>query len=75
MKCRYVRQIQILAVLVVMLAASATALHAQTYTVLYTFPIGSGNDSGTGSPQVMSSGCQGRREDHHHYAWWNRDQQ
>jgi len=37
MNSRYVRQIQGFAVLVVMLAASATALHAQTYTVLYNF--------------------------------------
>jgi uncharacterized repeat protein (TIGR03803 family) len=37
MKSRNVRQIQVLAILVVMLAASATALHAQTYTVLYNF--------------------------------------
>jgi len=32
-----VRQFQVLALLVIMLAASATALHAQTYTVLYNF--------------------------------------
>src|ERR1700676_2023617 len=37
MKSRNVGQIQLLAVLVVILAASATALHAQTYTVLYNF--------------------------------------
>ena len=59
MNSRYVQQIQRLAVLVVILAASATALHAQTYTALYTFPIGSGNDSGTGAPQVISQGRDG----------------
>jgi len=59
MNSRYVRQIQGLAVLVVILAASATALHAQTYTALHTFPIGSGNDSGTGFPQVISQGRDG----------------
>jgi uncharacterized repeat protein (TIGR03803 family) len=37
MKSSDVRRIQLLAVLVVMLAASAMALHAQTYTVLYNF--------------------------------------
>jgi hypothetical protein len=35
MKSKYVRQA--LGVLVVMLVASVTALHAQTYTVLYNF--------------------------------------
>jgi len=59
MNIRYVRQMQGLAVLVVMLAASATALHAQTYKVLHTFPIGSGNDSGIGFPQVISQGRDG----------------
>jgi len=59
MNSRHVRQIQGLAVLVVILAASAPALHAQTYTVLQTFPIGSGNDSGTGAPQVISQGRDG----------------
>jgi uncharacterized repeat protein (TIGR03803 family) len=37
MNSSYVRQVQVFAVLVLMLAASATALHAQTYTVLYDF--------------------------------------
>ena len=59
MNSRYVRQLQGLAVLVVMLAASAAALQAQTYTVLHTFPIGSGNDSGIGFPQVISQGRDG----------------
>jgi uncharacterized repeat protein (TIGR03803 family) len=37
MKSSNVRQIQVLTVLIVMLAVSATALHAQTYKVLYNF--------------------------------------
>jgi uncharacterized repeat protein (TIGR03803 family) len=37
MKSRQVRPIQALAILVVILAASATVLHAQTYNVLYNF--------------------------------------
>jgi uncharacterized repeat protein (TIGR03803 family) len=37
MNSRNVRQIQVFAVLVVMVAASVTAVHAQTYTVLYNF--------------------------------------
>jgi len=37
MNSRHIRRIQILAILVVMVAASATALYAQTYTVLYNF--------------------------------------
>jgi uncharacterized repeat protein (TIGR03803 family) len=37
MKSRYARQINVLTVLVVILAAGATQLHAQTYTVLYNF--------------------------------------
>src|SRR5271155_1773649 len=37
MNTRHIRRIQILAILVVMVAASATALYAQTYTVLYNF--------------------------------------
>ena len=37
MNSRHVRQIQFLAVFSFILAASAAALHAQTYTVLYNF--------------------------------------
>jgi len=37
MKSRHFRRIQVLTILVVVLAVSATALHAQTYTVLYNF--------------------------------------
>jgi uncharacterized repeat protein (TIGR03803 family) len=59
MKSRYLRQIQVLGVLVVMLAASATALHAQTYTVLHTYPVGAGAYSGITFPQVMSQGRDG----------------
>jgi len=34
----------------------AVAASAQTYTVLHTYPIGSGAYSGIGFPQVMSQG-------------------
>ena len=37
MKSRYARRIQVLGVLVIILALSTTALHAQTYKVLYNF--------------------------------------
>ncbi len=37
----------------------AVAASAQTYTVLHTYPIGSGNYSGIGWPQVMSQGRDG----------------
>jgi len=59
MRNNCVRQIEGLALLVVMLAAGATALHAQTYTVLHTYPIGSGAWSGIRAPQVMSQGRDG----------------
>jgi len=57
MKSRYVRQIQALALSVVMLAASYTALHAQTYNVLYNF----GNATcDPFEPQVSGIIAQGR---------------
>src|SRR5713101_5427090 len=37
----------------------AVAASAQTYSVLHTYPIGSGNYSGIGWPQVMSQGRDG----------------
>ena len=37
----------------------AVAASAQTYTALHTYPIGSGNYSGVGWPQVMSQGRDG----------------
>ena len=37
----------------------AVAASAQTYTVLHTYPIGSGNYSGIAWPQVMSQGRDG----------------
>jgi uncharacterized repeat protein (TIGR03803 family) len=37
----------------------AVAASAQTYTVLHTYPIGSGNYSGIAAPQVMSQGRDG----------------
>ena len=37
----------------------AVAASAQTYTVLYTYPIGSGSNSGITAPQVMSQGRDG----------------
>src|SRR5438552_137607 len=36
-----------------------TAAHAQTYTVLHTYPIGAGATSGIGAPALMSQGRDG----------------
>lgn len=38
MKTRYTKQVRSLAVLILMVAASTIAIHAQTYTPLYTYP-------------------------------------
>jgi len=59
MKSRYTRLMQLLAVLVAMSAASATALHAQTFTQLYTYSINSGGYSGILPAGLMSQGQDG----------------
>src|SRR6202049_4627933 len=56
MNSRYARRIQ---VLVVILAASATALHAQTYKALHTYSINSGGYSGIVPAGLMSQGQDG----------------
>jgi hypothetical protein len=55
-KSRYARRIQLLVVIV---AASATALHAQTYKALYTYSINSGAYSGIVPDGLMSQGHDG----------------
>jgi uncharacterized repeat protein (TIGR03803 family) len=57
MKSRHARPIQ---VLVVILAASAIGLHAQTYKVLHTYSINSGNYSGIVPAGLMSQGQDGK---------------
>jgi uncharacterized repeat protein (TIGR03803 family) len=59
MKSRYVRQIEVLAVLVVMLAAVATALHAQTYTVQYNFGTNSGDPINPTYSGILAQGRDG----------------
>src|ERR1700676_1021990 len=56
MNSRYARRIQ---VLVVILAASASALHAQTYKALHTYSINSGGYSGIVHAGLMSQGQDG----------------
>ena len=56
MKSRHARRIQ---VLVVILAASASALHAQTYKALHTYSINSGGYSGIVPAGLMSQGQDG----------------
>src|ERR1700680_840814 len=57
MNSRYARRLQLL---VVILAASAIALHAQTYKVLHTYSINSGNYSGIVPAGLMSQGQDGK---------------
>jgi uncharacterized repeat protein (TIGR03803 family) len=59
MKSRSFQRIQVLAILVVMLAATATALHAQTYKALHTYSINSGGYSGIIPAGLMSQGQDG----------------
>jgi uncharacterized repeat protein (TIGR03803 family) len=73
MKSRSVRRIQVLTIVTIILAASATGLHAQTYTVLYNFGgvkcdplnptragiIAQGRDGNLYSTAGFGSGCAG----------------
>src|SRR3979411_2313480 len=49
----------VLSMIAVALLVSVGTASAQTYTVLHTYPIGYGNYSGIGWPQVMSQGRDG----------------